>query len=322
MATKGRSPQYPAFGLGRAIELVRKIHARVHRHKASPLVLVNAVGYTSMNGKSITALSTLKKYELLEEQGTELKVTKTALTILFEPANTPAWKEAMKRAALAPTLFSKLCHAYPGSIPQDELVRSYLLQNGFLVNTVDMPVRAFRDTMALVKGFLDGYNDDNGGDSLDLEESDFDDPLNLGDKLEIEIGDLVQWESGGTPKWGAPRVVRDLQDGWAFVEGIENGIPMEELVLEKKATTSPLQQPLTPPRLPLPVVATQPQQGEKEWLRGPLSKGASYRLIVSGDVGPKEIGKLIKLLEAQKEVLDDDAEEEPSFSSSAPVQPS
>jgi len=33
-------------------------------------------------------------------------------------------------------------------------------------------------------------------------------------------------------------------------------------------------------------------------------------LIVSGDIGPKEIGKLIKLLDAQREVLSDDDDEE------------
>lgn len=48
---------------------------------------------------------------------------------------------------------------------------------------------------------------------------------------------------------------------------------------------------------------------EREWLRGPLSKDATYRLIVTGDLGPKEIGKLIKMLEAQKEILSDDDEE-------------
>ena len=49
--------------------------------------------------------------------------------------------------------------------------------------------------------------------------------------------------------------------------------------------------------------------GEKEWLRGLLSKTTGYRLLVSGEVGPREIGKLIKLLEAQKMVLEDDIAE-------------
>jgi hypothetical protein len=47
-------------------------------------------------------------------------------------------------------------------------------------------------------------------------------------------------------------------------------------------------------------------EDEREWIRGPLSRDTRYRLIVSGDMGPREIGKLIKLLEAQKAVLDDD----------------
>lgn len=48
------------------------------------------------------------------------------------------------------------------------------------------------------------------------------------------------------------------------------------------------------------------EQGEREWLRGPLSKEVKYRLVVAGDMGPREIGKLIKILEAQKAVLEDD----------------
>lgn len=46
--------------------------------------------------------------------------------------------------------------------------------------------------------------------------------------------------------------------------------------------------------------------GEREWLRGPLSRGTSYRLMVSGDMGPRQLGKLIKLLQAQQAVLEDD----------------
>jgi hypothetical protein len=47
----------------------------------------------------------------------------------------------------------------------------------------------------------------------------------------------------------------------------------------------------------------------------PLSKEVSYRLVVAGDLGPKEIGKLIKLLKAQQAVLsdDDDSDSRPAF---------
>lgn len=51
-------------------------------------------------------------------------------------------------------------------------------------------------------------------------------------------------------------------------------------------------------------------EDEREWARGALSRETSYRLVVAGSFGPKEIGKLIKLLEAHKAVLDDDEDDE------------
>jgi hypothetical protein len=45
--------------------------------------------------------------------------------------------------------------------------------------------------------------------------------------------------------------------------------------------------------------------GEREWLRGLLSRDVGYRLLVSGDLGAEEVSKLIKILEAQKAILSD-----------------
>jgi hypothetical protein len=43
--------------------------------------------------------------------------------------------------------------------------------------------------------------------------------------------------------------------------------------------------------------------GEREFLRGPLSREAAYRLVVSGDIGAKELAKIIKVLTLQQELL-------------------
>ncbi len=43
--------------------------------------------------------------------------------------------------------------------------------------------------------------------------------------------------------------------------------------------------------------------GERELTTGLLSKDASFRLIVSGAIGVKEIERLIKKLELDKEIL-------------------
>jgi len=43
-----------------------------------------------------------------------------------------------------------------------------------------------------------------------------------------------------------------------------------------------------------------------DYLVNRVGQETNVRLMVKGEMGPKEIGKLIKLLEAQKLVLEDD----------------
>ena len=45
--------------------------------------------------------------------------------------------------------------------------------------------------------------------------------------------------------------------------------------------------------------------GERELTTGLLAKDASFRLIVTGNIGVKEIERLIKKLELDKEILAD-----------------
>jgi hypothetical protein len=54
---------------------------------------------------------------------------------------------------------------------------------------------------------------------------------------------------------------------------------------------------------------TQIMSGERELTTGLLAKDASFRLIVSGNVGVKEIERLIKKLELDKEILADPGDE-------------
>jgi Holliday junction resolvasome RuvABC DNA-binding subunit len=50
--------------------------------------------------------------------------------------------------------------------------------------------------------------------------------------------------------------------------------------------------------------------GERELTTGLLSKDASFRLIVTGSVGEKEIDRLIRKLELDKEILADNTDDE------------
>jgi hypothetical protein len=59
-----------------------------------------------------------------------------------------------------------------------------------------------------------------------------------------------------------------------------------------------------------PSAAVAIESGEAEWMRNPLGRDTAVRLLVTGKMGGKELGKLIKLLEAQKAILDDDEEDD------------
>ena len=53
---------------------------------------------------------------------------------------------------------------------------------------------------------------------------------------------------------------------------------------------------------------------EREWTTGLLSKEISFRLIVSGPIGVREIDRLIRKLELDKEILADESEERSAIS--------
>ncbi|MBB3644910.1 hypothetical protein FHX14_001073 [Rhizobium sp. BK619] len=67
-----------------------------------------------------------------------------------------------------------------------------------------------------------------------------------------------------------------------------------------------------------PKQPTAPQHGERVLQDGILSRETTYRIIVKGKIGPREIDRLIKKLELDKEILADaegeDGEEENIFS--------
>jgi hypothetical protein len=313
--TKARSPNYPGLSLRKAMEFAEKIYAKNHTHKAAPVVVAAAMGYSSLNGKSMTAISAIKKYGLLEEIDKDLRITKDALTIIAEPKTSPERAKTINKVAFLPDLFAELKAEYgDNGPPNDEILRSYLLRRGFLMSTVDLPIRAYRETFELVTEVRGLYNANGQGNTSPLAQNE----PNPDGQLQPDVGDFIQWESGGVLAFDKPRLVRAVQehDGiqWVFVEGSESGIPMSEVTVERRASAdSPLNgggngKHTQPPKLP-ETDASQLGATEREWLRGPLSKEVHYRIMVTGEIGPKEIGKLIKLLTAQQDILADDEDE-------------
>lgn len=313
-SSKGvRGPSYPAINIKQAIERAQQLW-NMEKRNAAPLGAVAKhwnYSETSSSGRITTAA--LLQYGLLEDEGSKdnrtVKLSGRALDVLLDEPDSPKRLKAIQDAVLAPRITAEILSKWPAhELPSDQTLRFYLLrEKGFNDGAVDGFIKDLRDSISYAR--LDEV-------AKMPEEQKKEAPKNPDRSLEqvpIEVDDIVQWESDGVLRMEAPRRVRAKQahegSWWIFVEGSETGIPMEEAVVVERAAPEPKREraaptlALSPAQEDRPVVVS---PSEREWLRGPLSKEVNYRLIVAGELGSKEIGKLIKLLEAQKLVLDDD----------------
>jgi hypothetical protein len=296
-----RSPSYPSIDLGEAVRMALGIFEKEGRAPVKEEVAVTRMGYSGMNGASQKSLSALRKYGLVEDVSGGVKVSQDGILIAAHKGNPthPERLAALQRAAFRVDLFAEI-HKEFGAAPSEENLAAQLTIRGFSADGATRAARAYRATMELVGGQPEGYK----ADAPPKEEAAGGSP-----RPEVAVGDAIQVQINGSYQLQSPKLVRAIRQhegqAWVFIEGSETGIPMNQVVVETKAG-------LTPPTLSEPkrdhVETSSPSSGEREWLRGPLSKDTNYRIFVSGGLGPREIGKLIKLLEAQKAVLDDDGD--------------
>lgn len=152
-----RSPNYPAISLPDAVGKVTTLYRAIHTHAAPREVIAKGMGYNTLNGASATAISALHKYGLLERLGDEIKVSERALSILHPHA--PQEKaEAIRAAAGEPVLFAELAERFPGAMPNEDLLRNYLLRQGFAPAAVGHVIAAYRDTSDMVAAEGRGYD--------------------------------------------------------------------------------------------------------------------------------------------------------------------
>lgn len=305
---RSQSPGYPNTSLPKALSQVRAIHAADRRNIIDREVAAKHIGYSGLSGASDKALASLAHYGLLEKAGKgQARVTQLAVDILH-PETESNRKKALLEAAYSPAIFSEIRERFDGQ-PSEGALRSWLTRENFLDRAIGPVVSAYMETCR----FLEQERAfESGGPSAAHEEESHLPNVPVapaGGKMfgGAKVGDLIQWESQGALQFPKPLRVRMVtEDGqWVAVEGSQTGIPMNEVIVE---TAAPKGSAVVPPNFPLPAEAelTSPAKDEVEWMRNRLGAETNVRLLVKGDMGPKEIGKLIRLLEAQKLVLEED----------------
>ncbi|WP_156927175.1 hypothetical protein [Azospirillum halopraeferens] len=152
-----RSPRYPSIGLPDALDLLGKVYKKNHTYAVPKEAVIKAMGYSTVNGASATALATLMQYGLMEKAGHDYRISGVGLSIL-EPHGADEKPRALRAAAEAPSLFAELLNAYPGPPPGADLLRAYLVRKGFTPAAIPQVIRSFLDTLELVRRESAGYN--------------------------------------------------------------------------------------------------------------------------------------------------------------------
>ncbi|MBO6724622.1 MAG: hypothetical protein JJ911_03020 [Rhizobiaceae bacterium] len=295
-----KSPKYPNYPLSSAIENVRKVY---NADRTTPLpreVIAKHLGYSGISGASDAAIATIVQYGLLERTGkAEMKVSKLAVDILV-PENDEQKQRAINTAALKPPLFADVWNHFEQRIPSPEALRTYLLRREFHDRAIDPVMRSFEPTMAMMKQQTETGS--GGPDESDREESS---PLELQRTAttKASVGDYVHWESQGVLQFKEPKRVRWVSDDgeWLAVDGSDTGIPMSDIQIQK----SPI--PAPPPAHPGVDKQNNIDRGFSEWFRAKVGPDKLITINYKGDdeIGPREIDKMIKILEAQKAALED-----------------
>lgn len=301
---RSRSPKYPNYPLSMAIENVRKVYDADRTVALPREVIAIHLGYSGLSGSSDSNIATIVQYGLLERTGkAEMKVSQLAVDILV-PENEHQQQEAINRAVLSPPLFSEIWNHFEKQVPSPEALRTYLLRREFNDRAINPVMKSFAPTIAMMK--QTNETESGGVTGENVEESKLPPSNERPDGVSASIGDYVQWESQGVLQFKEPQRVRWVSDDGSYlaVDGSDTGIKMSEVtILEQEAKLPPgVFPPLDDKRTDV-----KPESGFTEWFR---AKVGSDKLITinykgSDEIGPREIEKMIAILEAQKLALED-----------------
>jgi hypothetical protein len=133
-----------------ALESAEELWKREGRTPVPADVAVKAWGYSSLSGPARSRIAALKQYGLLDESQGGLRVSDLAIEIIQHPEGSTERRNAIAQSALMPDLFRELSKTHGQA--SDDALKAYLVtRRQFTEDGAKQFIRAFRDTMGLVK---------------------------------------------------------------------------------------------------------------------------------------------------------------------------
>ena len=165
--TKDRSPNYPAIGLRRALELAQKLWDSDKRQPVLSHRAAMNMGFTAKSSAGLLALAAMRKYGLLDAEGSgdqrKVKLSETAITLLNPSASNR--DQLLKEAALKPAIHAELWGKYGSEGGSLGAIHDYLVfERKFTEQAATILIDQYKDTIAFAKlGTADKIQDVQAG---------------------------------------------------------------------------------------------------------------------------------------------------------------
>jgi hypothetical protein len=156
---KLRSPNCPTISLQEALGKARKVYEEEHTHPAAKEVIAQDLGYSGISGPSASVIGALRQYGIMEPSGDGLRISDDAVSVFELPEDSPERIAALARLAFKPALFEELRQQFGDRPPGEGNLRHLLIKKGFLSNTADEVIQAFRENLELAGTQSVEYNE-------------------------------------------------------------------------------------------------------------------------------------------------------------------
>ncbi len=153
-----RSPNCPQITFQEAAEKGRKVYAKERQHSAARKVIAADLGYSGLNGRSLSLIGAMRQYGILEGSGDATRVSDDAVSYFIRDDGTEK-TEAMKRMIYNPSLFEELRGQFGDALPSEGNLKHILVTKGFSEDSAADVIRVYKANSELAGGNTSGYTE-------------------------------------------------------------------------------------------------------------------------------------------------------------------
>ena len=141
---KMRSPKYPRLTIGKMINLAaERLYMSAADKPLNQTRTAELLGYSETSGQFLAIVSALKKYKILEETGSKLKISAWFLKLLLPTTSKAECFRLVEQSAYAPALFGDILEKFGLSNPGDSKIHQYLIDRKFNPVSVDKIIKIY-----------------------------------------------------------------------------------------------------------------------------------------------------------------------------------